>query len=133
MARKKPVVNPVPEPTPPPPPEEVTSLDDEDGDRKVNKMDSVRKALDDLGVKAKPRHIQVWLRENLDLEMDTGMISSYKSSILRKQAGASGKQPVRRGPAVLQGFSLPDIEAVKALADRIGAEQLRQLIDVLAR
>lgn len=96
---------------------------EEPPEKKVNKMAAVREALGAIGQHAKPAELHDWILDNLGHDIDTGIISTYKSVINRKAEGGSG----------LRGFSLDDIEAVKALAERLGVERLRGLVDVLAR
>lgn len=97
-------------------------------------MDGVRKALAKLGDGAKPLAIQEFVKKKFDLDMETAVISSYKTSITKKEAGKSAiiRRPVA-APAAVGGISLDDIKAVKDLAERIGADNLQQLATVLAK
>ena len=108
---------------------------------RINKMQCVRDALDELGNDAQPKDIQGFLKRKFDLDMDTKFISTYKGTILRGTAKKSGG--VRRPAAVAAsnapkaarangGISFEDIRAVKALVDRLGADSVRQLAEVLA-
>jgi hypothetical protein len=126
----------------------------------VTKMDGVRKALAELGRDAPPLKIREYLKQRLGIEMTTDHISNYKSEIRkaaarRKQAGHTGtKQPSAlkahtSSQAIAPkasasstvatsngrssgGISLQDIQAAKELVGRVGASQLRALIDLLA-
>jgi len=53
--------------------------------------------------------------------------------MLRSEGNKSGliRQPA--APKEAEGFSLADIQAVKEVADRIGAEKVRQLAQVLGK
>ena len=116
---------------------------------RVNKMDLVRQAIKDLGGEATPKDLQDFLRDRFDVEMDKRVLSSYKTLILKKAAGQSSviQQPVIQKPAVEPtssaptavrkeepingGISVEDIRDVKELADRLGPNKLRALVDVL--
>jgi hypothetical protein len=70
--------------------------------------------------------------------MSTNMISNYKSVLAKKAAGQSAviRQPrasTREPQADIGGFSLQELHAVKQVADRIGADKVRQLAEVLSR
>jgi hypothetical protein len=125
----------------------------------MTKMDGVRKALAELGRDAPPLKIREYLKQRLGIEMTTDHISNYKSEIRkaaarRKHAGHSNaKQPsasktYTSSQATAQkasasstattsngrssgGISLQDIQAAKELIGRVGAGQLRSLIDLL--
>ncbi len=127
----------------------------------MTKMDGVRKALAELGQDAPPLKIREYLKQRLGIEMTTDHISNYKSEIRkaaarRKHAGhTSAKQPsASKTYASSQatapkasassaapasngrssgGISLQDIQAAKELIGRVGAGQLRSLIELLAR
>jgi hypothetical protein len=108
----------------------------------VNKMECVRRALRYLGPDAAPKQLRAYIRREFHLQMDLKMLSAYKATILKKAAGQSGlisrqadgaATPVKGAAFSDGGISLEDIQAVKELAGRIGAEQLRALARVLAR
>jgi hypothetical protein len=102
-----------------------------------NKMEAVRWVLAESGNDTKPLDIQAQLKTKYNIKMDPSVISTYKGSILRQ------KTPKKRGrpkdthvgvpkPSSASSISIEDIMAVKSLAERLGAEKLRQLADVLA-
>ncbi|MFO0850588.1 MAG: hypothetical protein U0871_18830 [Gemmataceae bacterium] len=96
----------------------------------VSKMDMVRQAIDVLGADAKPKQLQQHIKGEHGVEIGTTMISSYKSSIGRKQGGAIGGG---RGIAGDATVGVRDLSALRDLIDRVGAPQLQALIKVLAR
>src|SRR5437660_1560452 len=106
----------------------------------ANKMDAVRQALGELGRDAQPADIQGFLKARFGLDMKANMISSYKSSLLRKGAkrGRPGRKPKGEGapaspPARGAGaISLRDLRALKELADRIGGTKLRELAELVS-
>jgi len=64
------------------------------------------------------------------------MVSNYKSLILRKARRKKRKVTGEaKAPAAARagGITMEDIQAVKELANRLGADKLRQLAEVLAK
>src|SRR6478672_11052231 len=102
-----------------------------DGDKGVSKMGLVREALQALGGEAKPKDIYEHIKSRHGVDIPPTMISSYKSSILGKEAGRSTAGRGGRGSG--GSVSLSDLESVQRLIDRVGAPQLQQLIRVLAK
>lgn len=104
----------------------------------TSKMDGVQRALSTLGNDAKPLRIQEWLKETYKIKMPVSTISNYKSTILGG-AGKKGRPGKRKGgrpkgsQSTAGGITVQDIEAVKALVDRMGAEKVRDLAQVLAK
>jgi hypothetical protein len=97
--------------------------------------DMVRAALTELGPRAKPQAIQDFIKEKFGREVTKGIISNYKSTMKKK-----GLIPGRRGPgrppkaaAAASGGSVrfDDLEAVRGLVSRIGADQVVRLVKVL--
>jgi hypothetical protein len=106
----------------------------EDG-ANISKMEGVRRALRALGRDAAPKDIQEYLRNEFAIDMDTTMISNYKSSLK-----SSGKSAIIRKPGVRMsiarpagGITVEDIRAVKAVVQKLGASKVRQLADVLGK
>jgi len=96
--------------------------------------DMVRAALAELGPRAKPQAIQDHIKEKFGREVTKGIISNYKSTMKKK-----GLIPGRRGPgrprtvvAAAGGtVRMDDLEAVRGLVTRIGADQVVRLAKVL--
>jgi hypothetical protein len=116
------------------------------GAEKVSKMEAMRRAVQSLGKEASPKDLQGHIEKEYKLTMSYDMASTYKSSVLkelgkakkpggkpskRPASSSGGQKPVAR--ATVGGISLEDIRAVKDLADRIGAEKVQQLAQVLAK
>lgn len=109
----------------------------------ITKWDAVEQALAGLGNDAMPVAIQDYVKSTFGLDMNTGLISNYKSNILKKggarKAGAGKKNgrvaatTATTGSAAGAGISVEDIRAVKELVDRMGADRLRELAQVLAK
>jgi hypothetical protein len=113
----------------------------------ASKMAAVRKALQVLGKKAKPGEIQRYLRTEYGMEIERNHASSYKSTIL---GGRSRNRPRERAPAAPRdarpdgaggpaAFEKPaDLkdykkyaQTVRQLAEKIGVDKLRDLVDLL--
>ena len=88
------------------------------------------------------------MKRRFDLDMNTKFIGTYKGTIVR---GKSGKSAIIRSPAVAPapelapapprassqvaptngGISAEDFRVVKAVVEKIGAEPVKELADVL--
>lgn len=121
------------------------------GKKKVNKMEAVRQIVKKHGKETMPVDIVKLAKEEHGVVMSTDMASTYKSSAL-KQLGLGGMRKAKRGrkpgrkPAEAAtgngvkaapkasggGIDLEDIQAVKALVARMGANKLRELAKVFA-
>ena len=114
---------------------------------KITKMEAVRRALKKMGREAKPADMQPYIKDTFGIEMTTDHISTYKGTILNKQAkkpaaavtqaapARKTQAPAPRTPAPTEAADsilLDDVLTVKALLDRVGADRLRKLIDGLA-
>jgi hypothetical protein len=108
-----------------------------------NKMEAMRQTLAELGNDAKPEEIKGHLKEKFGLDMPNSLISNYKSNLTRKAAGQSAliRKPQQRRMTVpasgnggrADGINVDDIQTVKALINRIGADNTRALVDVLSQ
>jgi hypothetical protein len=101
----------------------------------ITKMDAVRQALNELGRNAMPRDIQKHIREKHGVHMEPAMISNYKSSLKGGNKSALLRRSAARPRAAVSGggFSMRDIEAVKQVMDKIGADKVQQLAQVLGK
>jgi hypothetical protein len=100
----------------------------------ISKMEAMRRALAKMGVNARPMEYQSFIRSKYGLEMTTDMISNYKSTLKATVETSAVSQPTLTSQAKpAGGFSLDELTAVKALADKIGAEKVRQLAQALAK
>jgi hypothetical protein len=110
------------------------------GNSGVNKIDAVRGALAELGKDAMPADIQKAVKDKHGMELPTSLISNYKSYLHGKGKKKTGRKPGPKPAATApvananaDSISLDDIRAVKALADKLGAEKVQQLARVLAK
>jgi hypothetical protein len=106
----------------------------------ISKMEAVRRAMNELGFDATRTDIQKFVKERFDADLSLDVISTYKADIARKAAKPASKPGPKTAPAPTRqsnsepgGIDLADIQAVKALVARVGAANLKALIDVLAR
>jgi hypothetical protein len=98
-------------------------------------MDAVRMAMRALGHDAATQALHDHIQREFGQNIHNNKISAYKSS-LRKQAGfksTRGRGGSRPEKADASRIGMDDIKAVKQLAARIGADRLRELIDVLEK
>lgn len=108
----------------------------------ISKMEAVRRILASEGKDTMPLDIQDHLKKKFNIKMDPTVISTYKSSILRhgpakKKMGRpkGSKVAVAHSSVKANGasnISIEDIKVVKELAEKLGADKLRQLAEVLA-
>jgi hypothetical protein len=105
----------------------------ESGDKTMTQTGMVRAALEELGADAKPLAIQEHIKTKFNKELPTSIISNYKSVMKRKGAGngaaGRGRRPGR--PPRGGGLQIADLEAVRALVRRLGADNVRRLVDVV--
>ena len=106
----------------------------------ANRLETVRRALDELGQDAMPRDIQQHVQERYGMAMTPEHVSTYKSSLLRKRKGRRGRKPKKEGapapaPSAARGeatITLRDLRALKELADRLGGAKLRELAELVS-
>jgi hypothetical protein len=118
----------------------------------ITKQDAVRRALATLGKTASAKDIQKHVKETFSFDMTIDHIYNAKSNVLAKgkkkaskpkgklpappEPAAGANPPAKSAPVARQpagGISLADIEAVKDLLGRVGADNLKALADLLAR
>ena len=109
----------------------------------VSMMEMVRTAVEELGANPKPAAIQEYIKAKYDKEISKIIISNYKSTMKKKKgSGKRRGRPPGSGAAKVEaasvssaggkGIRLEDLSAVRGLVGRLGAVQVRQLVDVLA-
>lgn len=104
----------------------------ENGEKSVSQVDMVKKALEELGADAKPLAIQESIKSNFGKELPTTIISNYKSVLKRKGGGSSGSGRGRpRGSGGGGSIQIDDLETVRGLVSRLGADHVKRLVDVL--
>lgn len=89
---------------------------------KVSQKEMVRIALQEKGWDAGPADLQPVIKEKFNVELANNIISNYKSVLKRESGGG------KRGRKAGAQFS--DLEAVRGLVSRLGADQVKKLVDV---
>ncbi len=110
----------------------------------VKLTDMVRAAMADLGGDAKPLAIQGFIKEKYGKEVSTTIISNYKS-VMKKKAGAGGTRgpgrpkkdgaagPGRPKASANGSIQIQDLDAIRGLVERLGAESVRKLLDYVGK
>jgi len=101
----------------------------------TNKAEAVRRALAQLGKKATPTEIQVYIKQHFDVDMTTKVISVYKSKLSkrRRHPGRKAHAESASAPVTLtEAISLRDLRALKELKDRHGLSRLRELLELVS-
>jgi len=106
----------------------------------------MREAVAKLGKDAPLADLLKLIKQDFGINLDRALAYNYKSLVSSKPATGKrrGRKPgpkpkaVATAAAVANGstalaISVEDIAAVKALADRIGAEKVKELAQVLAK
>jgi hypothetical protein len=103
----------------------------ETGEKPKSIMGLVRAAMAELGNDAKPLDLQAYIKTNYNEELHTQIISNYKFQIKKKLGTSSGKRGPGRPAAAAGALRVEDFEAVRGLVSRLGADQVKRLIDVV--
>src|SRR5262249_37531317 len=113
----------------------------------ITKQEAVRRAVAALGKTASAKDIQKHVKEAFGFDMTITHIYNAKSKIRakgkKKAQKPKEKQPAAAAGPLVQaarvarqpagGISLEDLEAVKGLLGRVGADNLKALADLLTR
>jgi hypothetical protein len=96
---------------------------------KVTQKEMVRAAITELGWEAKPQPMHDLIKTKFNTELAPNIISNYKS-VLKRENGktASGTGGAKRGRKA--GAQFTDLEAVRGLVTRLGADQVKKLVDM---
>lgn len=101
---------------------------------RVNKKEAVLWALKKLGSHAMPKAIKEEIRREYKIDVSSNYVSTTKADVLKgksKEATASSaKQPARSGKGTVEWADILDL---RDLVDRLGADHLRKLIDMMSR
>jgi hypothetical protein len=106
--------------------------------KKITKMEAMRQTVAKLGKDASAKEIQDHLKKELGIEMSIEMVYTYKGVALKQLGGKKkGKRRKAKPTKVLaatteaDGISVADIQAVKAIVDKLGARKVLELAEVL--
>jgi hypothetical protein len=107
----------------------------------TNKAEAIRRALAELGNKAKPAQIQDFIKTHFDIEMATHVISVYKSNLIKKgsKKGKPGRKPKETKAvsepapklAMHEAISFRDMRIVKEISNRLGTARMRELVELI--
>lgn len=96
----------------------------------ASKMEAVRQALDVMGLDAKPKEIQDFLRTKFGLEMNSNMASNYKCH-LAKQSGPKKKEEKSRTPKPLLESAPPPSAAPAPAGNQAPSDDFLPLLKAL--
>jgi hypothetical protein len=103
----------------------------------LSKMEAMRRILAEFGDDMKPLQIQEQLKTKYGIDMAPTVISSYKTTLAKKKKGKRGPgrpaKPTATNGIIAGGLTVTDIQAVKVLVKKMGAENVRALVDVLGQ
>ena len=107
----------------------MAKMKSEGGEKKTSQKKMVQAALDHCGPNAKPGEMQDYIKTAFNTELAPNIISNYKSQIKREGriSGGGGGFPTRRGISL----QMDDVKAIRSLVTRLGAEQVKELVDVV--
>jgi hypothetical protein len=100
----------------------------EGGVKKVSQRAMVQDALDHVGFDSKPAELQAHIKEKYDVDLPPNIISNYKSQI-KRQSGQGGTSRTRQASGTLQ---VQDFAMLRQLVVRLGVDQVKQMVDVVA-
>jgi hypothetical protein len=107
-----------------------------------SKTEAVRRALATLGTNAVPTEIQVYVKAHFGIEMNTKVISVYKSKLTHQKGK---KRNAGRKPKTVEGqttsapqaapqtdVSFKDLRALREMTNRLGPSRMRELMTLMA-
>jgi hypothetical protein len=93
---------------------------------KVTQKEMVKAALNEKGWESGPTELQKLIKDKYNVELANNIISNYKSVL--KREGGKGSSGTKRGRK--PGAQFSDLEAVRGLVTRLGADQVKKLVDM---
>ncbi len=101
---------------------------------KITQKVMVQAALDEKGWEAASTELQAFIKEKYNVELATNIISNYKS-VIKKDGGkggakGGGKGGAKRGRKPKVGVQFADLEAVQGMVSRLGADQVKKLVEM---
>jgi hypothetical protein len=94
---------------------------------KVTQKEMVQAALNEKGWEAGPAELKPVIKEKFHVDLANNIISNYKS-VLKRKGGKGGGGGGKRGRK--PGAQFSDLEAVRGLVSRLGADQVKKLVDM---
>ena len=110
---------------------------------KMTKIKAVELSLAKLGKNAMPKEIQADIKERFDMDVAADYVGKIKSELLNKKKKAAKPAGKEQATAVekpvsargktgnAQSVEIGDILELKRLVERVGADDLKTLIDVM--
>jgi hypothetical protein len=92
---------------------------------KVTQKAMVQAALHEKGADAGPSELQAVIKEKFNVDLSNNVISNYKSIIKREGGASAGAKRVRK-----PGPEFKDLEAVRGLVTKLGADQVKKLVEM---
>ena len=92
---------------------------------KVTQKAMVQAALAEKGWDAGPAELQAAIKDKFSVELPNNVISNYKSVLKREGGKGTGAKRGRK-----PGPEFADLEAVRGMVTRLGAEQVKKLVDM---
>jgi hypothetical protein len=100
----------------------------EGGEKKVSQRAMVQAALEHTGWDSKPAELQTYIKETYSVELAPNIISNYKSQIKRETQSPVAATRTKTSSG---GLQIDDFALVRTLVTRLGANQVKQLVDVI--
>ena len=96
------------------------------------KREAVKMGLIELGVESKPPALHEHILKTWGMDISNNHISSYKSGLKQELGGGKphGRRPGRPPGPRDAALQVKDIQAIKELVNRLGADRVRELIGV---
>jgi hypothetical protein len=95
--------------------------------KKITKAFMIRDAQAELGADAAPIAIQAHIQSKFNKTIPTTTISNYKS-VFKNKGNKGGKRGRKRSDP---GLRIDDIETVTVLVRRLGADQVKRLVEAI--
>lgn len=100
------------------------------GEKKMSKMKAVEAAMGQ-GLE-KPAEIVAWIAANLGMDVKPQMASMYRSKIIKRADTAPPSSSGGRGKSS-GGAMGGDLVALRSLVSRLGADDVKSLVDFIAK
>ncbi len=96
------------------------------------KREAVKMGLMELGLEAKPPALHDHILKTWGMDISNNHISSYKSGLKQELGGGKhhGRRPGRPPAPRDAALQVKDIQTIKELVNRLGADRVRELIGV---
>src|SRR5262245_50847768 len=102
----------------------------------VSQRVMVQTAIQEKGWDAGPSELAAVIKEKFSTDLPNNVISNYKSNLKKEHAGGGGKTSGKkrgRPPGRRTGPAFADLEAMRKLVDRLGVDQVKELVNDAAK